>query len=688
MTHLVICREYPPAAFPPGGIGTYVKHITRLMADAGETVHVIAQRWAGAPDPVSKSCSGRLIIHRVSLDEPLNPEPGRGADELALLHRLATSDCPSQLFSWQAARLAESLVESEAIDLIEAQEWEAPLYYFQVRRALGLGPGKEPPCLIHLHSPSRLIFRHNEWDETLTDFSPLVRFEDYTVKAADALLCPSSYLAHGASELFDIPLERIAVIPYPLGDTAFVERAPEVWRRSSICFVGRLELRKGVVEWVEAAVRVARDHPSVTFDFIGSDTSLSGGAGGFVREHLLRRIPGALRPRFRFHGTQPRDRVLTLLAETPVVAVPSRWENLPYTCIEAMATGVPVLASPNGGMAEIINHGESGWIAPEATAGGFESTLRMVLATSASRKAEMGRAAAEAVRCICGNDAVLRAHLELRAGLVDSGSRTARHHLRAGTGRRGIGVVITCIDEPRLLARCLDGLDKQSQPALAITVAAQHDHRPILDGIIKGRAGVSAVYGDFASPAEARSAGVCALLASAPHLSAIARIGEAVQLDPAFMAVCESALERHPDLGLISTGEDECLSCDVIRVEALPEAPTGRGAALADEFTRAGWRALIYPGLVAQVPPHEGAKAARRKSRARFSAMALAQSQSTRTDLHWFWALPPREKLRRLAGVLKEPRTIGRRVMWSARKLAGPVWVHNQPRDPGRPNVS
>src|SRR6185436_18396159 len=69
--HLILCREYPPSPYAAGGIGTYVHHIARLLAEAGETVHVIGQQWAGAPQATERRHDGRLTIHRVPLDEPV-----------------------------------------------------------------------------------------------------------------------------------------------------------------------------------------------------------------------------------------------------------------------------------------------------------------------------------------------------------------------------------------------------------------------------------------------------------------------------------------------------------------------------------------------------------------------------------------------------------------------------------------
>ena len=108
---------------------------------------------------------------------------------------LYASDFPAQCFSWQASALAERLVDNEGIDIIEAQDYEAPLYYFQLRRALGLGPKRRPPCIVHLHSPTEFIGRYNDWNMALQRWVTAKRLEDYSIASADHWLCPSGYFA-------------------------------------------------------------------------------------------------------------------------------------------------------------------------------------------------------------------------------------------------------------------------------------------------------------------------------------------------------------------------------------------------------------------------------------------------------------------------------------------------------------
>ena len=145
--HLIICREYPPT--PSGGIGTYVLHLSRLLAEVGDTVHVIGQFWAGAEKPLVENFNGRLVVDAHSHErlDVFTSALLSGDLKSVEARSLFASDFPPKCFSWQASLLAERLLEQEGIDVIEAQEYEAPLYYFQLRRALGLGPKKRPPCI-------------------------------------------------------------------------------------------------------------------------------------------------------------------------------------------------------------------------------------------------------------------------------------------------------------------------------------------------------------------------------------------------------------------------------------------------------------------------------------------------------------------------------------------------------------
>ncbi len=406
MKHLILCREY--SLSPGGGIGTYVFNISNLLAEAGETVHVISQAWEGAPPGAASALDGRLNIHRLPFEDwraifPPKPHPAL-VDPIGLA--LFRSGFFPQCFSWQASLLAEELIEQEGIDLIEAQEYEAPLYYLMLRRALGQGPTRKPPCLIHLHSPTEYIARYNDWDLNSTWVQTAAELESYCIQAADALVCPSRTFASRAEAHYKIEKGTIHVIPLPISGDPSLNRAEHVWKNGRVCYIGRLERRKGVVEWLKACVAVAQDVPDLEFEFIGTNILEADRISSQVV--LDEMIPTHLRKRFHFRGGQQRSALSRFLQQARLAAVPSRWENFPNTCMEALGSGLPVIATRQGGMVEMIEDGQTGWLVDHADAKDLAEALHQALEIPPSKLAEMGRLASISINKLCDRERVPR----------------------------------------------------------------------------------------------------------------------------------------------------------------------------------------------------------------------------------------------------------------------------------------
>jgi glycosyltransferase involved in cell wall biosynthesis len=118
--------------------------------------------------------------------------------------------------------------------------------------------------------------------------------------------------------------------------------------------VARLAEQKGHRDLVAAAALVLERRPDVRFVVAGD--------GELRRE--LQELAEPLGDRFAFLGA--RSDVPDLLASFDVFAFPSRFEGLCVAVIEAQAAGVPVVATPVGGIKESIAEGETGWLVPPA----------------------------------------------------------------------------------------------------------------------------------------------------------------------------------------------------------------------------------------------------------------------------------------------------------------------------------
>jgi glycosyltransferase involved in cell wall biosynthesis len=374
--------------------------MAELLAERGEVVHVVAPVAGGeAPAPEGRF-RGRLHVHRI-------PTPAWSG------WKATRAVAPALTFAWRAGRLIERIVDEERIDVIESQEYAAPLYWFLRRRRRQASIGRRPPCIVHLHSPSELIARHNG-DARSAHHEATARMEDFTIAEADALLAPDETLSAWAAGR-DPRGRRASVIPYPGPAGPSSVRTRATWREGTVCYVGRLEVRKGVFDWIEAAVRVADDFPAQRFVLAGADTR---DAGGSVRARLESRIPARMRERFAFAGEVPRDAVGRVFAQARIAAVPSRWDNYPNTCMEAMASGLPVIGTRTGGIPSMLTPGRNGWLAEAGSPESIEVALRAALGTSGERLASMGEAAAADIARIGDGDAVFAAHMAVRRALV------------------------------------------------------------------------------------------------------------------------------------------------------------------------------------------------------------------------------------------------------------------------------
>lgn len=93
-----------------------------------------------------------------------------------------------------------------------------------------------------------------------------------------------------------------------------------------------------------------------------------------------------------FAGERPVEEVADLLAAADVFVLASRWEGLPYSVIEAMMAGLPVVASRVGGLPELVVDGLTGFLVPPGDAEALGRALARLLRDPAER-ARMGEAA-------------------------------------------------------------------------------------------------------------------------------------------------------------------------------------------------------------------------------------------------------------------------------------------------------
>jgi glycosyltransferase involved in cell wall biosynthesis len=166
-------------------------------------------------------------------------------------------------------------------------------------------------------------------------------------------------LARVELEAYDafVPGQHVVALPNGI-DCRPYARVPTVRSRADqplrVVYIGRLAREKGLYEALQG-VRLAVH--------LGVDARLVL-AGDGAEADLLRRHAEAIGigARTKFVGPVFGNAKVLLLASADVAILPSYAEGLPYALLEAMAAGIPVLATPVGAIPDVVTHGIHGFL--------------------------------------------------------------------------------------------------------------------------------------------------------------------------------------------------------------------------------------------------------------------------------------------------------------------------------------
>jgi len=334
-----------PLGITGGGIGTYLGQIARLMTQRGHEVEVF---------------TGHLSLSGTTDYEGYRVHRVQAGNVGEFRERVAAVFAPVQL--------------KNPFDIIESGEYGADA--FLVKQEF---PGI--PLTLKLHTPNFLVTRLNG-GAFRSNFQKAVFLlkclrkgivqkpfwiydkqkdpEFALFQKADTLSSPSNSLKTIVGKEWG-RRDEIEVLPLPFTPSDTLLAIPPAKRptdKTVVCFIGKLEVRKGVVELMKAIPAIVHHSKNVLFRFIG-EALPSPEHGLNMQEYIIRELKG-FETYIEFTGKQPASRIPELLQDVHICVFPSRWENFPNVCLEAMSAGKLVIGTDNGGMADMITHGVNG----------------------------------------------------------------------------------------------------------------------------------------------------------------------------------------------------------------------------------------------------------------------------------------------------------------------------------------
>jgi glycosyltransferase involved in cell wall biosynthesis len=192
--------------------------------------------------------------------------------------------------------------------------------------------------------------RFPEWVENFPPRLPnLLHAEAEEHRLADRIVVPSSF-TRGTLIENGVPEDKIIVIPFGVDLGAFrPSPRPNRARPLRFVFLGTVGVRKGVPLLLEAWRHLAHS---------GAELWLAGTVSE-KHAHLVPRLPG-----LRLIGKVPHKGIPALLNQCDVLVFPSYFEGLAQVQLEALACGLPIIATQASGATELITNGAQGYIVP------------------------------------------------------------------------------------------------------------------------------------------------------------------------------------------------------------------------------------------------------------------------------------------------------------------------------------
>ena len=317
-------------AFPHlGGLSTYLDALHQGLRQRGHQVTVIAENTLNGWPELRQRLRSRL---------------GRGLRRLFRHHarRLVRREAELLAYTQLVRRM-----DLRAFDVLHAQD------LFTANILMDLRPVHGRPIV---YTPHGILSERRQPQNGLrpTRLTRLYRrvIDHIAASGADHVVVLSRHFARRLRRLGARPA-RLTVSPSGLVDPGLPSPLERVGREGpvTITYLGRMKSSKGPQLLLRALARIGRRAPPWRLQLIGDGPGLPG----------LRRLVRRLRlDGVTFYGRQ--DDVYRFLRRSDILVIPGLEETFPMAGIEGLFAGQAVLASRCGGLPEMIQHGETGWL--------------------------------------------------------------------------------------------------------------------------------------------------------------------------------------------------------------------------------------------------------------------------------------------------------------------------------------
>jgi glycosyltransferase involved in cell wall biosynthesis len=380
-------------SWPPGsvanGIVTYASQLVPALRRLGHDVYVLTPHIAtGDKDPWTIDL--QVYLSRITV-----------------WNRVMFKIRPDRaFFTWASGAIVEALREllkSEKLDVFEIEEsfgWS-----FAISRLNLL------PVVVRLHGPWFLTgSSSNNNEDRGVQYRRRPQREGKAIQYAQVVTSPSAKVLEVVRDYYGFDLTASRVIPNPLQAAS----ESEIWdinrcSKDTLLFIGRFDKLKGADVILNAFGELAASNPRLTLTFVGPDNGIKSADGvlwNFER-FVQNNFSESCRSRVLYRGQMKPSEIPSIRRRSFLTLVASRQEMMPYSILEAMALGCPIVATDVGGIPELIRNQRNGLLVPTENGQAMAAACQTLLDDHALA-ARLGRQAWRDCRDFYGPDDIAR----------------------------------------------------------------------------------------------------------------------------------------------------------------------------------------------------------------------------------------------------------------------------------------
>lgn len=320
-----ITSEYPhPKVSHAAGIATSIKNLAITLVKKGVEVTV-------------------FVYHQNS-NEVIE-------DEGVSIHLI--KKVTYKLFTWYFYRkhlqnYINKIISAKKIDIIEAPDWTGITAFMAFK----------VPLVIRFHGSDAYFCKLDKRKQKFKNFV----FEKLALRKAKAFIAPTTFAGEETQKIFGLDKSKIKTIHYGLELEKFCNKAPDVFNRFTILYIGTIIRKKGVLELAQVFNKIIETNPDARLILIGGDShdikTDNTSTYNLVQNVFSKRA----KEQVEYLGKIPYAKVQEYIRKAHVCTFPSFAETLGMVTIESMALKKPVVNTSIGWAQELIDHQVNGFL--------------------------------------------------------------------------------------------------------------------------------------------------------------------------------------------------------------------------------------------------------------------------------------------------------------------------------------